>query len=120
MADNRIDIKGDVNGSAMAVGDHASAKVTIPAHSARIEASRLLAEFIAALEIHGGEERYVHMRELAESAKAEVAADRPDKGRLRALLEGIRALMPTMTSTVIGVADLADAVDKIWRAVGRI
>jgi len=121
MSDYRINIEGDVEYSAIAVGPRTAARTSVSDGSAKTQASRLLNEFIAALETYGSDEPYVtDLRDLAESAKAEVTADRPNKGRIRSQLEGIRAIMSTMTSTLIGAADLANALDKIRIAVGHL
>jgi len=121
MSNYRVNIEGDVTGSSIAIGKQASAGAPTSDSSAEILASRLLDDFIATLERYDGSEPCMHhMRELAESAQEEITTGQPDKGRIRARLDRIHALISTMTSAVAGTADLADAIDKIRAAVGRL
>ncbi len=81
----------------------------------------MLDEFIARAAGNGDEDpRLLQMLDLAESAKTEATTGSPDKGRIRSLLAGIRALIQAMGPAVVGAAELADIIDKIWNAVGHL
>jgi len=120
MSDYNLFVGGDVTNSSIAQGAGATAGSSIVGEN-RQRAALLLDDFIATLASYGDESSAVRdMRSLAESAKREVAADRPDKGRIESLLNGIRAILSTTSSAILRVAELANAIDSIRGAVGHL
>lgn len=103
---------GDVQGTGIVIGHGSSAVVQRPA--ALAEAAELLDEFIRQLELHSDSVADPEgVLESVQAARSELAAPSPRWSVVRGLLRGVAA-------GVVGIATLADAVDKVLALIARL
>lgn len=104
---------GDVQGTGIVIG-HGSSAVVAQLPAAQIEAAELLDEIIRQLELHRDSITDPEgLLESAQAARSELAAPSPRWSVVRGLLRGVAA-------GVVGIATLADAVDKVLALIARL
>lgn len=121
MSDYNVEVGGDVIGASISIGDNARSGAVISGDPVRQHAIRALDEFIAAVRNCDAHTPGVtEVQDDVAEVKREVAASNPDKRAIRERLTRIQAWLAAIGSAVIGAGALADALDKIWDAIGHL